>query len=144
MKPALEERPVALDVGAPAPAEPVEVRPRRERATLAYWTLVISHLVVDLYPIFIFALAASIQANLSLTEAQIAAVLAIGPVISETDRTHVVVLRWHMLELDDDSTTAFYKLNNAKTVQEAIDAMKRPIGVRSADTMTAFSMFVPD
>jgi len=47
-----------------------------------YGTLVASHLVVDLYPIFIVALAVSLQSNLDLTNAQRATVIALGPIVS--------------------------------------------------------------
>lgn len=52
------------------------------RATAAYWTVFASHFILDLYPFFLFALAASLQARLALPEGQIALVLAINPVIS--------------------------------------------------------------
>ncbi len=53
----------------------------------------------------------------------------IGPVLTERNRSHVVVLRWHALELADESTTAFFELNHATTAQEAIAAMQRPMSV---------------
>lgn len=54
----------------------------------------------------------------------------IGPVLTDpTRRPHVVVLRWHALEAEDQSLTAFYGLNRAKSAQEAVDAMDRTLVV---------------
>jgi FSR family fosmidomycin resistance protein-like MFS transporter len=68
----------AVELGAPAPV----AAPAIPRATAAYWTVFASHFVLDTYPFFLFALAASLQARLELPEGQIALVLAINPVIS--------------------------------------------------------------
>ncbi len=61
-----------------APQPPIDQPLARRR----FAVLVASHLNVDLYPIFIVALAVSLQANLNLTDAQRALVIAIGPIVS--------------------------------------------------------------
>jgi penicillin amidase len=53
----------------------------------------------------------------------------IGPVITELDGTHVVVLRWHALELEDETARGFFKLNMAGSVTEALKAVDRPMMV---------------
>jgi len=83
-------RPVAVQPESPAadapvalPDRPIEVAPPAiPRAKAAYWTVFGSHFILDLYPFFLFALAASLQARLELSEAQIALVLAINPLVS--------------------------------------------------------------
>lgn len=54
----------------------------------------------------------------------------LGPVLTDpTRRPHVVVLRWHALEVADESIPAFYQLNRATSAQAAVDAMNRPLVV---------------
>jgi len=50
----------------------------------------------------------------------------IGPVATEIDGTHLLVARWHALEVADETGIAFYALNRARTVSEALDAVDRP------------------
>jgi FSR family fosmidomycin resistance protein-like MFS transporter len=69
---------VAAPASPPETTPPVELKADRRR----YATLVASHLVVDLYPIFIVALAVSLQSNLGLTNAQRATVIALGPIVA--------------------------------------------------------------
>ncbi len=87
----MTQAPAQADAPVAAPEAPVD-SPERD-ATAAtpidsslqrrrYGVLVASHLVVDLYPIFIVALAVSLQSNLGLTNAQRAMVIALGPIIS--------------------------------------------------------------
>ncbi|MHC4977357.1 MAG: MFS transporter [Planctomycetota bacterium] len=47
-----------------------------------YWVLVVSHLLVDIYPFFVFSLAATLVASLRLNETQITTVQAVSPIIS--------------------------------------------------------------
>ncbi|MFG0256738.1 MAG: MFS transporter [Phycisphaerales bacterium JB043] len=47
-----------------------------------YWVLVASHLLVDIYPFFVFSLAATLVASLRLSDAQITTVQAVSPIIS--------------------------------------------------------------
>lgn len=75
-----------------APPQPVAVKPVEavapapvpdvSAARRGFAVVVASHLNVDLYPIFIVALAVSLQENLALTNAQRAMVIAIGPIVS--------------------------------------------------------------
>ena len=82
-----------------APAQPAEIESPRDGAGAPRHTpappdddrrlsrrrfgvLVGSHFTVDLYPIFIVALAVSLQENLGLTNAERALVIAIGPIVS--------------------------------------------------------------
>ena len=63
----------------PAPShDPTAVALLRRR----FATVVVSHLNVDLYPIFIVALAVSLQENLGLTNKQRALIIALGPIVS--------------------------------------------------------------
>ncbi len=52
------------------------------RVAARYWTLTVSHTVVDLYPTFIFSLANALQAKLTLTDTQAATLFALNPVVS--------------------------------------------------------------
>ncbi len=71
----------------PVLADPVAEPPQtatseRADARRRFAIVVASHLNVDLYPIFIVALAVSLQENLALTNKQRAMVIAIGPIVS--------------------------------------------------------------
>jgi MFS transporter, FSR family, fosmidomycin resistance protein len=52
------------------------------RQRLIYFILVSSHLLVDLYPFFVFSLATTLRASLTLSEYQITLVQALSPIIS--------------------------------------------------------------
>lgn len=62
----------------PAPASP----PAATRAAARYWTVVTSHFIIDLYPMFFVALVAALQARLGLTELQAALIISFNGVIS--------------------------------------------------------------
>jgi len=47
-----------------------------------YWVVAVSHLVADMYPPFVTALAASLEANLSLSARQVALLFALSPIVS--------------------------------------------------------------
>ncbi len=53
-----------------------------DRAAARYWTVVVAHFVVDLYPMFFVALVATLQVRLALTEAQAALVISVNGIIS--------------------------------------------------------------
>lgn len=53
-----------------------------DRAPVRYWTVVVAHFIVDLYPMFIVSLVATLQMRLALTETQAALVISINGVIS--------------------------------------------------------------
>lgn len=50
----------------------------------------------------------------------------LGPVISDLNAPHVVVLQWHTLKVADRSLDLFIGLNMAKTVEDAIAAVSVP------------------
>ena len=50
----------------------------------------------------------------------------IGPVITELDGTHLIAVRWHITELDDETGVLWHEIMGAKTVHDAIEAAKRP------------------
>jgi len=76
-QPAIEETP-ANPTFAPAPVSAHDRALARKR----FAVVVASHLNVDLYPIFIVALAVALQDRLALTNPQRAMVIAIGPIVS--------------------------------------------------------------
>ena len=55
----------------------------------------------------------------------------IGPVVTEVGGTHLVVLRWHALEMVDESTDYVRMINTAATVEEAraIPPMQVSVGL---------------
>lgn len=53
----------------------------------------------------------------------------VGPLITERSGTHLVALRWHALELEDETATAFLALNRAGSVEDALAAVDRPMVV---------------
>jgi len=69
-------------LATPAVEPPLPATPDQADARRRFAILVASHLNVDLYPIFIVALAVSLQENLALTNKQRAMVIAIGPIVS--------------------------------------------------------------
>lgn len=71
-----------LDEPAPASPAPIAAAAPTDHPRAAFWTVFVSHFVLDLYPFFLFALAASLQARLALPEGQIALVLSLNPIIS--------------------------------------------------------------
>ncbi|RMD60807.1 MAG: MFS transporter, partial [Planctomycetota bacterium] len=54
----------------------------RARGGGLYWIVAVSHLVADMYPPFVTALAASLEANLSLSARQVALLFALSPIVS--------------------------------------------------------------
>jgi penicillin G amidase len=50
----------------------------------------------------------------------------IGPVLTALSGTHLLVLQWHAFLIKDESGALFYGLNRAHTVEEALQAIKRP------------------
>ncbi|RMH30029.1 MAG: MFS transporter [Planctomycetota bacterium] len=68
---------------APRPTVATGARPTEpDRARLRYWVVVASHFVVDLYPMFIISLVASLQHRLALSETQAAVIISINGVVS--------------------------------------------------------------
>lgn len=52
-----------------------------------------------------------------------------GPVITDVSSEQFLVLRWNALELVDESGTGFSQLNRARSVEDALQAMQRPMVV---------------
>jgi penicillin G amidase len=50
----------------------------------------------------------------------------LGPVLTALSGTHLLVLQWHAFLIKDESGALFYGLNRARTVEEALQAIKRP------------------
>lgn len=53
----------------------------------------------------------------------------LGPVITDLDADHLLVLQWHALQLEDQVLDAFHGLNLATSVDEALTATDRPMMV---------------
>lgn len=53
----------------------------------------------------------------------------VGPVVTELSGTHLLAMRWHALELADETATIFHDLNLASSVEEAIQVSSRPSSV---------------
>jgi len=53
----------------------------------------------------------------------------VGPVITDIEGTHIVAMRWHALELEDQTASSFRALNLAGSVQEGLDAFGGPMAV---------------
>jgi FSR family fosmidomycin resistance protein-like MFS transporter len=66
----------AIEPPAPQRAAPIS------RVSARYWTVFISHITVDLFPIFLVSLGPALKARLLLSDQQYAIFFAIGPVIS--------------------------------------------------------------
>jgi len=64
------------------PPPPGALRKPIARAGLRYWTVFGSHVLVDLFPIFLFTLGPALTARISLTPGQYAAYFALGPIVS--------------------------------------------------------------
>jgi len=56
---------------------------------------------------------------------------AVGPVITHLtdDATHLVALRWHATEIEDQTLQGYYRLGQATSVANALHAMDRPMSV---------------
>jgi penicillin amidase len=50
----------------------------------------------------------------------------IGPVLTALSGTHLLVMQWHAFMIKDESGALFYGLNHSKTVEEALQAIKKP------------------
>ena len=50
----------------------------------------------------------------------------VGPVITALEGTHLVALRWQVLEVIDRTGEMFYDIQKARTVEDVIKAAKRP------------------
>ncbi|MBL8745587.1 MAG: MFS transporter [Phycisphaerae bacterium] len=72
--------PVASD--SAATRSPVPQRTPARSAVGPFWTLQVSHTVIDIFPVFIASLAVTLNDTLKLTPAQYAAMFAIGPIVS--------------------------------------------------------------
>ena len=72
---------IAIDIDTTAPFD-ADDAPVVYAQRLKYWILVSSHFLVDFYPFFVFSLAATLRASLTLSEYQITLVQAISPIIS--------------------------------------------------------------
>jgi penicillin G amidase len=53
----------------------------------------------------------------------------VGPVVTELSGTHLLAMRWHALELADETATIFHDLNLASSVEEAVQVSSRPSSV---------------
>lgn len=49
----------------------------------------------------------------------------IGPVITELTGTHIVALRWHLWEIEDQTADIFFNLQSAQSTKEALDIAKQ-------------------
>ena len=70
-------RPSSANAKAPTAGGPGVAGARAQ-----YWTVVGSHFVVDLYPMFLVSLVAALQARLSLTETQAALIISLNGIVS--------------------------------------------------------------